>query len=111
MYDFLGYMDYSLAFYISTGLTLTISLLIYQLDVEVDKNKQPFVKTAKKIVGRIDVDAFLLSQIVVGVCTGWHRSFFPVYVDVELRNSNTLYGLTTFIRIIKQTFSTKFNML
>ena len=89
----LGFNDYSIAFYISTALTLGVTVLIYNLDVEVQKNKQSFVKTAKEIVGMIDVDAFFLAQVVVGVCWGWHRSFFPVYVNVEIEDSKILFGL------------------
>lgn len=88
-----GFKDYSIAFYLSTSLTLAVSLLIYKLDVEVEKNKQSFISTAKKIVGMIDVNAFFLAQVVCGICSGWHRSFFLVYVDVELKDSKTLFGL------------------
>lgn len=89
----LGFNDYSIAFYISTALTLGVIVLIYNLDVEVQKNKQSFFTTAKEIVGMIDVDAFFLVQIVVGICWGWHRSFFPVYVDLEIEDSKILFGL------------------
>lgn len=88
----LGFKDYSIAFYMSTGFTLIVCVMTYQLDVKVERNKQSFVKTAKEIVKMIDVDAFLLVEVVVGVCLGWHRSFFPVYVDVELQASKTLFG-------------------
>jgi len=72
---------------------LGVTVLIYNLDVDVEKNKHSFVKTAKEIVRMIDVDAFFLAQIVVGICWGWHRSFFPVYVDVEIEHSKILFGL------------------
>jgi hypothetical protein len=72
---------------------LGVIVLIYNLDVEVQKNKQSFFTTAKEIVGMVDVDAFFLVQIVVGICWGWHRSFFPVYVDLEIEDSKILFGL------------------
>ena len=89
----IGFKDYSIAFYISTGMTLSVIALIHQLDVEVEKNKQSFINTAKKIVGMIDMDAFFIAEAIVGICSGWHRSFFPVYVDVELENSKILFGM------------------
>lgn len=74
-------------------MTLSVIALIHQLDVEVEKNKQSFINTAKKIVGMIDMDAFFIAEAIVGICSGWHRSFFPVYVDVELENSKILFGM------------------
>lgn len=40
----------------------------------------------------LDVDVFLLVEMVVGLCMGWHRSFFLVYTDKELEASKTLFG-------------------
>jgi hypothetical protein len=42
--------------------------IVYMLDVDVKKNKQSFIKTAKAIVRMVDVDIFLIVQIVVGIC-------------------------------------------
>lgn len=91
----LGFVDYSIAFYMNVGFTLTVCVMTYQLDVKVERNKKSFFKTAKEIVKMIDVDAFLLVEVVVGVCLGWHRSFFPVYFNVELQASGTLFGSLT----------------
>jgi len=42
--------------------------IVYMMDVDVKKNKQSFIKTAKAIVRMVDVDIFLIVQIVVGIC-------------------------------------------
>ena len=42
--------------------------VVYMMDVDVKKNKQSLIKTAKAIVRMVDVDIFLLVQIVVGIC-------------------------------------------
>ncbi|XP_046440928.1 uncharacterized protein LOC124191923 [Daphnia pulex] len=87
-----GFNDYSMAFYISTAITLGVTVLIFNLDVQVEKNKHSFVQTAKEIIRMIDVDAFFLVQVVVGICSGWHRSFFPVYVNLEIEDSKIIFG-------------------
>ena len=92
----LGFTDYSIAFYISTALTIGVCFLILRLEVDVEKNKQSAVNTAKKIVGMIDVDAFFLTEMVVGACWGYHRSFYPIYANVELQVSKTYFGLKFF---------------
>lgn len=43
-------------------------------------------------MGMIDVDVFLLVEVIVGICWGWQRSFFIVYTHTELNASKTLYG-------------------
>ena len=88
----LGFKDYSVAFYIAAALSLTVQPLIYKLDVDVQKNEKSLIKTAKKVMGMVDVNAFLLVQIIVGVCWGFQRSFFIVYTHSELDTSKTLYG-------------------
>lgn len=50
------------------------------------------MKTAKKVMGMADVNAFLIVQVVVGICWGFQRSFFIVYTHAELHTSKTLYG-------------------
>lgn len=89
---FTGFKDYSSAFYVATGLSLIVLPLIYNLDVQVQKNEQSIVKTARKVVGMIDVDVFLIVEVVVGICWGWQRSFFVVYTHTELDASKTLLG-------------------
>lgn len=63
-----GFRDNSLAFYISSFMALSAIPLVYMMDVDVKKNKQSLIKTAKAIVRMVDVDIFLLVQIVVGIC-------------------------------------------
>lgn len=82
-----------MAFYISTAITLGVTVLIFNLDVQVEKNKHSFVQTAKEIIRMIDVDAFFLVQVAVGICSGWHRSFFPVYVNLEIEDSKIIFGM------------------
>ena len=66
--------------------------IVFQLDVQVVKNQHSVIETARKIVSMIDVDIFLLVEIVVGMCWSWHRSFLSVYLDIELKASKTLLG-------------------
>ncbi|XP_059350646.1 major facilitator superfamily domain-containing protein 6-A-like [Daphnia carinata] len=93
--DKLGYKDYSIAFYIATGFIVILMPILYRMEVEVQMNKQSIISTAKKVVGMIDVDVFLLAEIFVGSCMGFHMAFLSVYVDVELIASKTLYGLAS----------------
>ena len=88
----LGFRDNSLAFYVGSAMALLAIPVVYQLDVQVVKNQQSVMETARKIVSMIDVDAFLLVEIVVGMCWSWHRSFLSVYLDMELHASKTLLG-------------------
>ncbi|KAI9562166.1 hypothetical protein GHT06_013131 [Daphnia sinensis] len=93
--DKLGYKDYSIAFYIGAGFIVILMPILYRMEVEVQMNKQSIISTAKKVVGMIDVDVFLLAEIFVGSCMGFHMTFLSVYVDAELIASKTLYGLAS----------------
>ena len=62
------------------------------LDVEVERNKKSLIKTAKAVVGMIDVDVFILVQVVIGFCWGFHATFVTIYVIDELEASKTLLG-------------------
>ncbi|KAK4002760.1 major facilitator superfamily domain-containing protein 6-A [Daphnia magna] len=93
--DKLGYKDYSIAFYIGAGFIVILMPILYRMEVEVQMNKQSIISTAKKVVGMIDVDVFLLAEIFVGFCMGFHMTFLSVYVDAELIASKTLYGLAS----------------
>ena len=42
--------------------------ILYRMEIEVQKNKQSIISTAKKVIGMIDVDVFLLVEIFVGAC-------------------------------------------
>lgn len=87
-----GFRDYSVAFYICLGCAITAVWTISQMDVVVQQNKKSLIKTAKAVIGMVDVDIFFLTQIVLGTCWGWHMNFFSVYVDTELKASKTLFG-------------------
>lgn len=90
-----GFKDYSIAFYIALGCSVAAAILIYTLDVEVTKQKGSIFKTAKLVVKMVDVDVFLIVQVVVGTCWGLHMNFFSFYVDVDLKASKTLFGKNT----------------
>lgn len=49
--------------------------ILYRMEVEVQMNKQSIISTAKKVVGMIDVDVFLLAEIFVGFCELNHFFF------------------------------------
>lgn len=51
--------------------------ILYRMEVEVQMNKQSIISTAKKVVGMIDVDVFLLAEIFVGFCELNH--FFSLH--------------------------------
>lgn len=42
--------------------------IIYHLEIDVQKNKQSIISTAKSVIGMIDVDVFLFVEIFVGAC-------------------------------------------
>lgn len=48
-------------------------------------------------MGMIDVDIFILVQVLIGFCWGFHAAFVTVYVIDELQASKTLLGSTTSI--------------
>ncbi len=87
-----GFKDFSSAFCLATVMSLLVLPLIYNLEVGVGKNEQSLIKTARAVVGMIDVDVFLLVEVVVGICWGWQMSFFVVYTHTELGVSKTLLG-------------------
>ena len=76
----------------STGVAIVVIPIIYKLDIEVKKNEHTMLKTAKKVMGMIDVDVFLLAEIVLGFCWGFHMNFSSVYILTELESSKTLFG-------------------
>lgn len=84
-----------MVFYVATGMSLLVLPFIYQLDAKVEKNELTLLKTAKKVMGMVDVNVFLVVQIVVGVCWGWQRAFFVVFTSTELGASKTLFGMST----------------
>lgn len=71
--------------------------LMYQLDVQIEKNQHTLLKTARKVIGMVDVDIFLVMEAVVGLSLNWHRSFFLVYAHTELEASKTLFGISRLI--------------
>jgi len=87
-----GFRDISFAFYVNTLTTLLAIPVVYKLDVEVTKNKQSLLKTARKVVGMVDVNVFILVQIIVGMCWSWHKSFIAVFIVTELQASKTILG-------------------
>lgn len=88
----LGFKDYSIVFYIGAGFAVVSIPLVFMLDVEVEKNKKSLIKTAKAVMGMIDVDMFILVQVVIGFCWGFHATFVTIYVIDELGASKTLLG-------------------
>ena len=87
-----GFRDTSFAFYVNTLTTLLAIPVVYKLDVEVTKNKQSLLKTARRVVGMVDVNVFILVQIIVGMCWSWHKSFIAVFIVTELQASKTILG-------------------
>ena len=101
MSSYVGYIDYSMAFYLGAGFSVIASLIIFQLDIEIQQNKKSMLTTARAVIAMIDVDIFMLSQIVIGICWGLHMNFFSVYVGNELQGSKTLFGKFIGVYILK----------
>ena len=82
-------------FYIGAGFAIVSIPLVFMLDVEVERNKKSLIKTAKAVMGMIDVDVFILVQVIIGFCWGFHATFVTIYVIDELGASKTLLGNAT----------------
>lgn len=65
---FLGYKDYSIALYISAALSAILVLVLWKLEIKVEKNPMSLLATARRVIAMVDVDVFLLVQIVIGCC-------------------------------------------
>ena len=89
-----GYIDYSVAFYVGAGIMLAVIPLISKLDVKVEKNESSMMVTVKKVIGMIDLDIFILVEVVVGIMFGFHMNFRPVFIHSEKIGSKTLMGST-----------------
>lgn len=96
----IGYPDDSIAFIIGGLITLAAIPLILKLDVVTVKNTNSLKTTAKKVIGMIDLDIFILVQIIVGMCYGFHADFLPVFIHNDLIGSKTMIGLTQMQYII-----------
>lgn len=70
-----------------------VTPLLFQLDIEVEKNNQSVFTMGKKIIGMIEVDVFILAEVFIGICWGFHINFLPVYMSTELGASKTVLGL------------------
>jgi len=87
-----GYIDDSIAFVIGGGLSLITVPLIMKLDVTTEKNPNSMMTTVKKVIGMIDFDVFILVQIIIGICYGFHTDFLPVFIHSDLIGSKTMIG-------------------
>lgn len=84
-----------MVFYMSTCIAIIVIPIIYKLDIQVKKNEHTMLKTAKNVMGMIDVDIFLIAEIFLGFCWGFHMNFISVYILTELESSKTLFGKDT----------------
>lgn len=87
----IGYEDDSAAFAIGVAFTVVAVPLIAQLNVEVTKNEKSIFSTLKHIVGMVDFNIFIIVEIIMGMCHGFHSIYRPVYAT-ELQASKTLIG-------------------
>jgi len=72
---------------------LAVTPLIMQLNVKVDKNPHSMGVTAKKVIKMIDLDVFILVEMVVGMLFGFHMNFRPVFIHSENIGTKTLMGM------------------
>ena len=84
-----------MAFAISGFLALAVVPFISKLDIDVVKNKESMLRTARAVGRMLDVNVFFLVQMVVGLCWGFHMNFLAVYLDTELKASKTLLSVIT----------------
>ena len=80
-----------MAFIIGAVFTLITIPLIGQLDVRVKKNEESIVSTVKQVAGMIDLDFFIVVEIIAGMCYSFHSVYRPVFAT-ELEASKTLIG-------------------
>jgi len=97
-----GYIDDSIAFIIGGVITLGTIPLILKLDVVTVKSTNSLMTTARKVVGMIDLDVFILVQVIVGMCYGFHADFLPVFIHTDLIGSKTMIGLTQTLYLINR---------
>lgn len=112
--DYIGYKDYTIAFYISSGSSLIVLPILMKLDITVERNTASLWESTKKILKMKDVVVFLFIQIIVGTCKrpflqsfheilffhflglGFHLMYLSVFINDELKGSSSLYGKTRF---------------
>ena len=87
-----GFQDYSYMFFIAGGLFALAIILIFLLEVDVERMETGNMRTnLGKIIRLIDVDIFLLMMLILGTCWGFHESFYFVLL-MEMDASNILLG-------------------
>lgn len=87
-----GYKEYGLAFAIGGAAALFVVPIIWKLNIQVQKNSQSLIKTARAVGKMLDVNVFLLVEVVVGLCWGFHFNFLAIYLNTELNASKTVLG-------------------
>jgi MFS_1 like family len=87
-----GYKEYGLAFAIGAAAALFVAPVIWKLDIQVQKNNQSLIKTARAVGKMLDVNVFLLVEMVVGLCWGFHFNFLAIYLNTEMKASKTILG-------------------
>lgn len=92
----LGFQDYSYLFYIADGLFFVGIILIFLLDVDVERMETGSLKSnLAKIIRMVDVDIFMLMMLILGTCWGFLESFLFVFL-MELNASSLLLGKQAF---------------
>ena len=92
----LGFQDYSYLFYIADGLFFVGIILIFLLDVDVERMETGSLKSnLAKIIRMVDVDIFMFMMLILGTCWGFLESFLFVFL-MELNASSLLLGKRIF---------------
>ena len=104
-----GYKEYGLAFAIGAVAALLVAPVIFKLNIQVQKNNQSLIKTARAVGKMLDVNVFLVVQVVMGLCWGFHFNFLAIYLNTEMKASKTILGdheglFTQKIRKIREKF-------
>jgi len=82
-----------MAFVVGALFTVISVPLIAKLDIKVKKNDKSIVATVKCIMGMLDFNIFILVELIIGMCHGFHPIYRPVFAK-ELNASKTLIGFS-----------------
>ena len=90
-----------MAFVVGALFTVISVPLIAKLDIKVKKNDKSIVATVKCIMGMLDFNIFILVELIIGMCHGFHPIYRPVFAK-ELNASKTLIGFSKSSRFLVQ---------
>ncbi len=91
IFFFVGYTDYSSAFYVSDVMSLLNIVLTFLLVFDVEPAKEDLLSNIGKILRFVEADVFLLMMFILGGIWGFVESYLFIYLK-ELDAPNYLLG-------------------